>query len=184
MSLESLFGGSEDITFRCSQVLWKSKRNTGQLQERTSVLAQFLDTKCALHECELKGLPPIVSQPVKSVALIAQSAVKATYLLICCYLESKQKEKSNKHSLYRVVKMYSRVQNISKGRFWSLGASHLGSLRKKVCNTISCGSQIISSSLLSNSNQIVPTSTVEDHTHKYLDIIFCDINVRTALCVI
>ena len=61
--------------------------NTDQLKERVSVLAQLLDTKWALGECGLTGLPPIVSQPVQSVARVNQSAGKATHLLICCCLE-------------------------------------------------------------------------------------------------
>lgn len=38
MSLESLFGGFGNITSICSQVLWNSERNIGQLKERARVL--------------------------------------------------------------------------------------------------------------------------------------------------
>lgn len=87
--------------------------------------------------------------------------------------------------------MYSRAQNISKkilGKKKKEGESSPQKQlpwvpEKKVRNTISCGSQIISWLLLSNSNQIVPTSIVEGHIHKYLDIIFCDAKVRASLCI-
>lgn len=128
MSLESLFGSFGNITSICSQVLWNSKRNIGQLKERSCVL---LNTKQALHECGLTLLierPPIVSQPVKSCG---PSSSK------CCHSHTyssaaTQKDTSQMEHLTSTLpsrKIYSRSQNINKGRFPR--ASHLGSLRRQ-----------------------------------------------------
>lgn len=54
---------------------------------------------------------------------------------------------------------------------------------KKVSFAIPCGSQILLSHWFAVV-QIGPTPVFEGHIHRYLEIIFCDINARTALCIL
>lgn len=54
---------------------------------------------------------------------------------------------------------------------------------KKVSFAIPCGSQILLSHWFAVV-QIGPTHVFEGHIHRYLEIIFCDINARTALCIL